>query len=158
MQSNALLSLFIPCCIPSFANHLHLHFHFRNPTAMAALLPPSTSLQPPKIKSCTGLPSLQPNVWQCRSLQKRVTIRLKSKENPFKPLCAGRPHGPEESHQPQQLLPLSPLEAVVHEFYARLNAKKHHRLQELITDDCVFEDKAFSKPFKQKVTFSLLKK
>jgi len=157
-QSYALQSYIYPSLYSSSPFLLKEDIKFPCPgsTLMAVLLPSSTSLQLPKKTYHAGPPPLpsypyNPFLPLKPVRQKPVKIQLKRKEDTFRPLCVGTSHGPEEPHHHSHLVPLSPLAAVADDFYSSLNEKNHHRLHELIADDCVFEDLTFSKPFKGKV-------
>ncbi|ONK72932.1 uncharacterized protein A4U43_C04F25080 [Asparagus officinalis] len=87
--------------------------------------------------------------------QSQVTTQVK--ETSFRTLCAGKSNGQEKTHGSSHSVPLSPLELVADDFYSSLNKKNRYRLHELIADDCIFQDMAFSKPFKGKEVHHFLR-
>ncbi|KAG1354702.1 putative Nuclear transport factor 2 (NTF2) family protein [Cocos nucifera] len=91
--------------------------------------------------------ALKPEKWPQHKNKGRAAYLKRT--NIWRPLCVRRPLEPGEPHFLKNSTH-SPLSDAVLEFYSSINDKDLNKLEQLISDDCVFEDLTYFKPLERK--------
>nr|XP_019705797.1 uncharacterized protein LOC105043310 [Elaeis guineensis] len=91
--------------------------------------------------------ALKPEKWPHHKNKGRAAYLKRT--NIWRPLCVRRPTEPGEPHFLKNSTQ-SPLSDAILEFYSSINDKDLNKLEQLISDDCVFEDLTYFKPLERK--------